>query len=357
MNIAQHIFPHSGSLLVLIILMCYVKPVLIAQEQTGNNTQPVIRTVSDSIPSGDKEIKRDSSGFEIPEVKETRSRTENVQGKTPLQAFRWSLLPGGGQIYNGQYIKSGLFIGGMTALTVLSIQQGSIYRENYQLYNDALSDINKDKLDWTNLENIRSKKNKARRNCNTAATAALTLYGISMLDAYTSRLVLNDRHEHSPYKAAYRSGVLPGWGQAYNRKYWKIPIVYAGFAAGGFAIYYFNDKKQEVSREYLARTRPGYGENNPRLSFVSNDALLQRRAFYNRWFQVGIIVSSLWYILNIVDATIDAHLYDFDIDDDLSFRIKPYLLSPVNYHPLLSSPYVSSSTSPSSAPPTIILRS
>lgn len=125
----------------------------------------------------------------------------------------------------------------------------------------------------------------------------------------------------APSKAAFYSAVLPGLGQAYNRKYWKIPIVYAGIGTG---IYFWVQQDQEYDRfrNAFKRRLAGftddefYGDGDEPL--VSNDRLIdaQRRAQKNK--DISIIVAVAFYLINIVDANVDAHLRQYNINDDLS---------------------------------------
>ncbi|HPB02295.1 MAG TPA: DUF5683 domain-containing protein [Bacteroidales bacterium] len=127
---------------------------------------------------------------------------------------------------------------------------------------------------------------------------------------------------HSPRKATIMSACLPGLGQAYNHKYWKIPILYAGLGGAGYAIVWNNNKYQDFRKAYIARTDTidSTIDNFPRYS-ASN--LLDLRNYYRHNLELSVIIITAVYILNIVDASVDAHLYDFDISDDLSLRIQP----------------------------------
>lgn len=131
---------------------------------------------------------------------------------------------------------------------------------------------------------------------------------------------------HSPKKATIYSAVLPGLGQAYNHKYWKIPIVYAGFAT---TIYFvnFNTRYYKDFRDaYTYKSTGSTGEppNEYALKY-SKDQLLTAREYYRRNLEISYIVTGLWYILNIVDATVDAHFYNYNISDDLSLKFQPLL--------------------------------
>lgn len=131
----------------------------------------------------------------------------------------------------------------------------------------------------------------------------------------------------NPKLAAAFSAVVPGLGQAYNKKYWKIPIVYAGFGALG---YLFNTYEKEYMRyrvAYTART-----DDNP-LSidefFYTSATASDLKAYRDgarRNRDLTFIGAIALYVLNIVDATVDAHLYDWDTDDDLTLRMTPMFM-------------------------------
>ena len=126
----------------------------------------------------------------------------------------------------------------------------------------------------------------------------------------------------SPRKAAILSATLPGLGQVYNKKYWKIPIIYAGLLT---SVYYINDNNIEYKRykdAYLRRL-----DNNPdNDDFVgeySSGDLLILKDFYRRNREVSILCFIGTYIINVLDASVDAHLFDYDISEDISFQITP----------------------------------
>jgi len=127
---------------------------------------------------------------------------------------------------------------------------------------------------------------------------------------------------HSPKKAAIMSTCLPGLGQVYNKKYWKIPIIYAGLGGAGYAIAWNNKKYQDFRKAYIARTDTLSSTVDPYPRY-SDANLLDLRNYYRHNLELSIIVVTAIYVLNIVDASVDAHLYDFNISDDLSMRVQP----------------------------------
>ncbi|GAB5399754.1 MAG: DUF5683 domain-containing protein [Aureisphaera sp.] len=125
----------------------------------------------------------------------------------------------------------------------------------------------------------------------------------------------------APSKAAFYSAVLPGLGQAYNKRYWKIPIVYAGIGTG---VYFYLQNTDDYNRFRDAYKRRLAGFTDDEFQGISDDRLIdaQRTASRNR--DVSIIVSIVFYILNIIDANVDAHLRQYNVSEDLS--IQPSIL-------------------------------
>ena len=126
-----------------------------------------------------------------------------------------------------------------------------------------------------------------------------------------------------PARSAFYSAVLPGLGQAYNRKYWKIPIVYGAI---GTALYFYfdNDKIYDRYRYAYKRRLAGftddefYGPNE--VPFISQDALIRAQRALKRNKEVSMLITVGMYVLNIIDANVDAHLLQYNIDDNLSFQ-------------------------------------
>jgi hypothetical protein len=131
---------------------------------------------------------------------------------------------------------------------------------------------------------------------------------------------------HSPTRAAIFSAVLPGLGQGYNKKYWKIPIVYAGF---GLITYFIVSNTGEFKKYKEAYTYVANGDS----TYIDNDyvdkydqqQLLDGKNYHQRNMELSYIVGGLWYLLNIIDASVDAHFFDYDVSEDLSIRIDPMM--------------------------------
>ena len=123
----------------------------------------------------------------------------------------------------------------------------------------------------------------------------------------------------APAKAAFYSAVLPGLGQAYNKKYWKIPLVYG---AMGTSLYYYswNNRKYNQYRNAYKNRLAGY--NNDNFQYLDNARLIQAQRFHQRNRDISLLLTVGFYILNIVDANVDAHLLQFNVNDNLSLNPK-----------------------------------
>ena len=130
----------------------------------------------------------------------------------------------------------------------------------------------------------------------------------------------------SPAKAAFYSAVLPGLGQAYNKRYWKIPIVYGGLATG---IYFYSNNNKEYNRYRDAYKSRLAGFQTDEFYFdtqankltsprVTTDGLERGQKFYKRNKEISLLVTLGIYALNIIDANVHSHLKQFNVDENLS---------------------------------------
>ena len=121
-----------------------------------------------------------------------------------------------------------------------------------------------------------------------------------------------------PTKAAFYSAILPGLGQAYNKKYWKIPIVYAAL---GTSIYFYtsNNKQYNRVRDAYKRRLAGF-EDDEFQGRLTDDGLREAQKSFRRNKELSLLVTVGLYALNIIDANVDAHLLQFNVDDNLSFK-------------------------------------
>lgn len=120
----------------------------------------------------------------------------------------------------------------------------------------------------------------------------------------------------APAKAAFYSAILPGLGQAYNKKYWKIPVVYAVIGTGVYA-YIWNNKKYHTYRDAYKQRLAGKEDEFP---FLDDARLIQGQKVYQKNRDLSAIITAALYILNIVEANVDAHLIQFNVNDDLTVR-------------------------------------
>lgn len=133
--------------------------------------------------------------------------------------------------------------------------------------------------------------------------------------------------KHSAVKALWMSAVLPGLGQAYNKKYWKIPIVWAGFAGLGYGLYHTGSRFMAYRNAYRLQV-DGRPETLGSVNGISDPAGLKFYRDQNkRNLDITAICTAVWYILNLVDASVDAHLFHYDISDDLSLEWQPVMIN------------------------------
>ena len=157
-----------------------------------------------------------------------------------------------------------------------------------------------------------------------------------------NRVALRDtllKEKHSPRKATIRSAIIPGWGQAYNKKYWKIPIVYAaiGIPVGTFLYNkkWYNrtrDAARMISSDPIDTANYRQRVNEKLYIFFTNPtgslpSLLNYRNEFRRNMDYSLLFVLLTWGLNVIDATVDGHLKEFDVSDNLSLLIKPTILS------------------------------
>ena len=136
---------------------------------------------------------------------------------------------------------------------------------------------------------------------------------------------------HSPKTATIMSACLPGLGQIYNGKWWKVPIVYAGLGGLGYMAYnnYYEYRSYLHAYEFKTGDLPEVVTLNEHETDLANryatNQLQTYKESYRRDFELFTIITVAWYGLNILDACVDGHLYTYDISDDLSLSIDPYI--------------------------------
>ncbi|MEM6831227.1 MAG: DUF5683 domain-containing protein [Bacteroidota bacterium] len=123
-----------------------------------------------------------------------------------------------------------------------------------------------------------------------------------------------------PKRSAMLSALVPGLGQIYNRQYWKVPLIYGGLAAFGHLINYNNELYNAFRNASIDRSNPP----NPIVTIAGSDAtLIRNRDNFRRNRDYLMILGTIFYILNVVDAHVSAHLDEFNVNEDLALSIEP----------------------------------
>jgi hypothetical protein len=136
---------------------------------------------------------------------------------------------------------------------------------------------------------------------------------------------------HIPSRATRRSAMIPGWGQAYNKQYWKIPLVYGVLAIPAYTYVYNTDWYEKMKFAYEAKFKESNGDASDipkmdqRLTKLSLGTLQSYRNIFRRDRDYSIMYFILAWGVNIVDATVSGHLKEFDINNNLSFKLVPYV--------------------------------
>lgn len=177
---------------------------------------------------------------------------------------------------------------------------------------------------------------------------ALLLVGSNLMGQITStdstkiiEVPKNAEEIHSPKKAALYSALLPGLGQGYNKKYWKIPLIYGGFGTIGYFMGWNNKNYKVLKIAYLDLTdgdplTDSYLdlEGSQYYDFESSsgqaefkNVLNKQKDYYRRNRDLLVITMFAFYGLNIIDASVDGHFFDFDMSEDLTFNWQPAMQS------------------------------
>ena len=174
----------------------------------------------------------------------------------------------------------------------------------------------------------------------TVAPAPTTLYVDSIAKAKTPKTPRDwSTWRPNPKRALWLALVIPGGGQIYNRKYWKLPLVYGGIMGCIYAISWNNSMYKDYSQAYidLMDNDPNSQSYNQflHLGNVINDSnkkqyediFKKRRDKYRRWRDLSFFVMLGVYALSVIDAYVDAELSVFDISKDLSMKVEPTIIN------------------------------
>ena len=125
-----------------------------------------------------------------------------------------------------------------------------------------------------------------------------------------------EKHK-SPKKAAILS-IIPGAGQFYTEKYWKIPIIYSALITSAYYINDNNDQYKMYKNTYLNRMN---GQDDD-IDYTNNELIILKD-HYKRNREISVMLFSLTYLLNIIDASVNAHLFEYEVNENLSIQIRP----------------------------------
>lgn len=128
-----------------------------------------------------------------------------------------------------------------------------------------------------------------------------------------------------PAKAAFYAAVLPGLGQVYNKDYWKLPLVYGALGSTIYGVKFNSDEAERARSAFKDRLAGRIdeftiiNEDGTTTELISNDQLLDRQDLFQRRRDLFVLISIGAYVLQVIEANVDAHLSQYDVDDDLSF--------------------------------------
>ncbi len=209
------------------------------------------------------------------------------------------VLPGYTQAYNKQYWKIPVVVAGMGTGIYMGTRFQAAYRE---------SESDKDLL-YRNL----------------CYVGAGLFYWGSLIDG-----VKNYKWNQPvlPARTTLYSALLPGLGQIANGDYWKLPIIYGGLATCGY--FYYTNRVQFLRYKVMynhATSVPSRYDG-----WMTAENIKWYRDTYRRYRDYSLIATAIVYLLNVIDANVFAHFQDFDMSDDLTFRVEPNLITPITTH-------------------------
>jgi len=207
-----------------------------------------------------------------------------------------TVFVGGEQIYNRQYWKLPIIYGGIGAGVGMGIH-----------FNNQYKNTGEDKYKTFSTLSF--------------VGAGLVWWG-SLLDGTIN--FQTDRYP-DPGKSTVYSILFPGLGQIYNGEYWKIPI-YWGAIAGG--VYFYSTNKRNYERYKWIYDQASSTDPDVEKPPITAENALYYRDIYRRYRDYSILATALFYVVQIVDANVFAYMQDFEIDDDISLRVEPTVISP-----------------------------
>ena len=149
---------------------------------------------------------------------------------------------------------------------------------------------------------------------------------IAFLLLFASTIIAQESIVKTPKRAGLYSAIIPGAGQVYTKKYWKVPIIYAGLITSAYYFKENHDLHDLYKKTYLNRIG---GNTSDILDYTDAD-LITLTDHYRRNREVSALLFTLTYILNIVDASVSAHLFDYNVSEDISLHFQPIYMEKGN---------------------------
>lgn len=288
--------------------------ILSKETEIDTLTQPSLKPLKEEVALTDKQA--DSSKVKKRREEDTSSVRYSSIFRDTIPLSRMTAIslvaPGFSQLYNKQAWKIPILYGVTGGLAVLGFNQSNKYKAAKNEYNTLVNQqATQEELDPAQCKMIRYNTTR-------------TVFFVGAIASYLYFLgdgVLNyNGPENSVKKATTLAMICPGAGQLYNKSYWKVPIVVGAFATMGYVIDWNarGYKRYRTAYNQVVNGQPDEFEGR-----YSADYLKNMKDNFRRNRDLCIILTGALYLLNIVDAHVDAHLKDYDISDDLSVRLEP----------------------------------
>ena len=240
-----------------------------------------------------------------------------------------TVFVGAGQFYNKQYWKIPVIYGGLGATIGMGIKYNSQYRKSKSAYEAAFE---------ADPETTLTVDEKAGKMATRMFAGAGLIYWGSLMDE-----IVNYKREVKGQagKATIYSILLPGLGQAYNGEYWKIPI-YWGCMVGSYHYWATNNTNY---KRYKRIHNEATAEDSTYEGLIPAERALYYRNVFRRFRDYSVVAFVGSYLLQVIDANVFAYMQDFEVNDDLSMKISPTVIPPLNYNEYAFFPAASSSGS------------
>lgn len=225
------------------------------------------------------------------------------------------IAPGFGQLYNKQYWKIPVLYAGVGGFAAYGVIASNKYKDAKILYNKALFEG----MPQEQINSYRAEMDKYKTQKSIMIAGAALTYMYFLSDA-----VINYKGEvHPTRKATLLAVMFPGAGQVYNKKYWKLPIIYGGFATFAYVVNYNNTGYQRFKLAYELLTDGNDATKDEFNGYYTASQLQNTRDSYRRYRDLGLILTAGFYLLQIIDAHVDAYLARYDVSDNLAIRVEP----------------------------------